>query len=535
MLSRPHLLTLLAFLVIPHSAWSEPGSRPNVVLIYADDISAREFPVYGSTVWSGHRGSDTTDPAARGRMPVVDRLAREGVWFSSAWAATVCSPSRAMMMTGRFAHRHKWWHNGDYGRVAEGKKRRKRIVALYETSPLLIGHVAQRAGYATLWTGKTQMKSADLQRFGFDEGVFTPGWFPHLPPNPHTDFHLVPQGAYGKSKLIDKDTGKEVESYGQMSWYWQPAVALMNHPGSEEPFEWWPNTPASRAAYGPHTYGPDVEIDLTLDFIDRQHAAGKPFFVYHTTHLGHDAYDWLRPDSDDKWPGTPVLHWDGESYTRTEPRVTGDRGEYDTHGTVTPPGMKSHLEYLDYTVWLYLEKLKELGQLENTVLIVAADNGTSGYGKTLHDRQRGCHVPLIVSAPGMGLTKRGRLDQVASMADLLPTLADLVGTEIPADYELDGRSLWPLLTTDTDAHRDWTYAYKSERQLIRGRHVMRDGNARWWDVSEEPDDLIDFHPIKDWRATSPAHRAERTRLESVLPGYDNYATEHDPPAGSLSK
>lgn len=527
-------VTFLIGFSLAFSLVSEAVSRSNVVLIYADDISAREFPVYGSTVWSGHRGSDTSDLAARGRMPVVDRLAREGVWFANAWAATVCSPSRAMMMTGRYAHLHKWWHNGDYGRVPDGDKKRKRTVALYETSPLLIGHVAQQAGYATLWTGKTQMKEADLQRFGFDEGVFTPGWFPHLPDNPYTDFKLVNEGAYGKSKLFDSDTGKEVQSYGQMSWYWQPAVALMNHPNSKEPMTWWPNTAESRDRYGLHTYGPDVEIELTLNFIDRQHAAGKPFFVYHTTHLGHDAYDWIRPESTDKWPGTPILHWDGERYTRTEPRITGDEGEYDTHGTVTPPGMKSHLEYLDYTVWLYLEKLKELGQLENTVIILAADNGTSGYGKTMHDRQRGCHVPLIVSAPGVEMAKRGRLDQVASMADILPTLAEVVGTEIPADYELDGRSLWPLLTTDAEDHRGWTYAYKSERQLIRGQHVMRDGNDRWWDVSEEPSDLIDFKPIKDWQTVSPAHRDERTRLESVLPRYDNYETEHDPPAGTVS-
>lgn len=132
--------------------------KPNVVVILADDISAREFPMYGSSVWTNPDSETTSDPAFRAQTPVMDRLAREGVFIKTAWGATVCSPSRAMLMTGRYASIHKWWNNGDLGTMVRNGKKTNDVVPLYTTSPMLIGHMAQQAGYATQWVGKTQMK-----------------------------------------------------------------------------------------------------------------------------------------------------------------------------------------------------------------------------------------------------------------------------------------------------------------------------------------------------------------------------------------
>jgi arylsulfatase A-like enzyme len=75
---------------------------------------------------------------------------------------------------------------------------------------------------------------------------------------------------------------------------------------------------------------------------------------------------------------------------------------------VTEPGIQSHINYLDYQMWLYRNKLKEMGIEDNTVVIFCADNGTSGYGKNSHDRQKGVHVPMMIFAPGM--TKHGEQD-----------------------------------------------------------------------------------------------------------------------------
>ena len=170
-------------------AQKQNKQKPNIVVVFADDISAREFPVYNSTVWNADFKGESTDLKMRAKTPVLSRLAEEGVFIKTAWAATICSPSRAMMMTGRYADKHKWWHNGDLG-MSISKEGKRRPWHLYESSTL-IGHIAQKAGYATMRSGKTQMKGSDLLKFGFDEGAFTPGE-QGAPNNPMTDFKIIP-------------------------------------------------------------------------------------------------------------------------------------------------------------------------------------------------------------------------------------------------------------------------------------------------------------------------------------------------------
>jgi len=152
-----------------------------------------------------------------------------------------------------------------------------------------------------------------------------------------------------------------------------------------------------------------------------------------------------------------------------------------------------------------------MGIDDNTVIIFCADNGTGKYGKASPDRQKGTHVPLMIYAPGM--TKQGRQDVMVNLSDMLPMIADIAGFDIPQDYQIDGVSLWPFLTTAKETHRDWVYAYRGPMQLIRGRHVMKDGRDNWWDVSEEPADLISYSKITNWKSTLAAQNEEKTRLQ----------------------
>ena len=168
-----------------------------------------------------------------------------------------------------------------------------------------------------------------------------------------------------------------------------------------------------------------------------------------------------------------------------------------------------------------------MGIADNTVFIFCADNGTSGYGKHSPDRQKGTHVPLVIHAPGM--KKHGEQDILVNLADILPTLADLIGFTLPADYEINGESLYPYLFTDKSTHRDWIYAYRGKDQLIRGTKVLRDGTGKWWNVSSTPNDLISFDEITDWNAVSEQHRHECTTLEAILPRFDLWENEHDAP------
>ncbi|MEM6883797.1 MAG: sulfatase-like hydrolase/transferase [Verrucomicrobiota bacterium] len=505
--------------LLPLLALIESGqglTRPNIILYFADDISAREFAIYGAPQWSPPERGDTSDPKYLAQTPVMDRLAQEGVWISTAWSATLCKPSRAMILTGRYAHRQTWWANKDIGRV-KNADRGMDTYHIYDSSPILLSHLAGQQGYGTYWVGKFHL-SGDYGKYGFDEVMITPGLLAE-PENPHSDFQLDPVQVDGEKGLLNKDTGKPItkKTYAQDSWYWQPNVRLWNHRSAPGQLVWWPNTSEAQKRFGVSTYGPDLEMEYVFDFIERQHQQSKPFLIYHATHFGHDQYDFLGVSGSSSWPGTPVIRWDGERYHRTEPNITGDEGDYHTNGTVTEPGMHSHIEYMDYQIWQYLKKLEELGEADNTIIIITADNGSGGYGKNSPDRQKGCHVPMIIYAPGM--TKQGQQQALVSIADMWPTIADLVGFEIPEDYEHDGVSMMPFLFGDKTNHRDWVYTYQGRKQIIRGKYVMRDGNLRWWDVTEEPQNMINYREIKDWGQVSPQHRQEKDKLQQVLPKF----------------
>lgn len=529
------IFIVIMLFTIPFNSFSKKKERkvkPNIIVVFADDISAREIPVYGSSVWSPPKGGNTSDPKYRAKTPVMDKMAKDGCYFSTVWGATVCSPSRAMMMTGRYAHIHKWWHNGDLGKGLN-ENGKKGVWPLYESCPHTIGYVAKKGGYATYWAGKTQMKGSDVRLFGFDEGCITPGE-QGANKNPYTDFRVTNKKINGVKVLINEDTGKEVDYYAQSSWYWKPHVRLMNHPKASKSLEWWPNTAESQKDFGLNTYGPDIELDFIFDFIDRKNKENQPFFIYHTTHLGHDGWDFFNPESKNKWPGTPVVEWKNNKYTRTTPNITGDKGIYDTHGTVTEPGIHNQINYIDYQLWQYIEKLKELKIEDNTILVFCADNGTSKYGKGSHESQKGVHVPLIIYAPGFNLTKQGRQDVLVNLSDMLPTIADITGVKIPADYEINGVSLWPYLITEKTEHRDWIYSYKKNKQLIRNEKLLKDGYGKWYEVNEYPEDLISFPKISK-KSPSKECKEEQKKLLEILPQFNLHDTEHDAPKGAKNK
>ncbi len=522
-------LTLLTCSAMAN-CFAEKPSKPNIVIYFADDISARELPLYGSSKWSDLMGKNTSDPALRANMPVLDKLANDGAWIKTAWAATVCNPSRAMMMSGRYAYQTKWWHNGDKG-LGHDENNKIATWPIYMSSPLLLAHVAKNAGYDSIWSGKTQMEGNE-KLHGFDEGCFTPGKYA-AKDNKFTDHRHDYAQINGKKTLVNADTGEACTSYLQNSWNWAPHVELMDHPQIEngEHKTWWPIKEKDIEEFGISTYGADVELDFCLEFMERKHKEGKPFLIYHTTHMGHDSFNWIDPEAKtwpkSKWVNTPKVTWDGEKYTRTTPNITGDKGVYDAHGTITSTGQHHHLNYIDYQIWCYQQKMKELGIENDTVFIFAADNGTSGYGKGSGETQKGCHIPLVIYMPGM--EKKGEQDILVSLADILPTVADLTGFEMPADYKLDGKSLVPYLYGETDEHHDWIYSYRGPDRMIRGQFVMKDGFGKWYDVTKTPADLDSFTEIKDWGKYPETHLAERKKLTEILPTFDLYFSEYNEP------
>ncbi len=507
------------------------GEKPNIIFLLSDDIGVKEIPIYGSNEWYDYETNTmVTDPKERSQTPVLDDMARKGCWISTCWACPVSMPSRAMLLSGRYAADQKWWYNRDIGDYQD-KNGKQTDWPIYESSPYTLASVAHDAGYATYWAGKTQMPNVEESSlYGFDEGCYVGGR------SKFSNFYLEKDNSAPIKGIMgsfrNADAGNIVHSYAQSSTLWKPGVQLINYPGADKAVIDYPHTEEQIANYGVNTYGPDIEMEFILDFIERKKEEEKPFFIYHASHLGHGAFNYLDPTKGDKLPPTPKLTWDGKKYIRTEPNITGEKGLYDAHGTISEPGLEAHLAYLDYHLWVYTQKLKEIGEYENTIFIFSGDNGTGGYGKGSAECQKGVNVPLVFYAPGMKLTKKGVQDIIMDYTDLLPTIADIAGTELPEDAQLEGKSLMPYLTTKKKEHRDFIYSYKAGLQLIRGTKVLRDGDGVWYDVENIPANLDGFPKITDWSKVSAEHRAERDKLEALLPKYDLYYTEYNGPGGT---
>ena len=174
-------------------------------------------------------------------------------------------------------------------------------------------------------------------------------------------------------------------------------------------------------------YGPDAFQNYCYDFIDRMVASGKPFLLYYNTPLVHTPHT-PTPDSE-SWD----LDYAG--------RFIGDVKNF--------PDM---VAYLDKQVGQLVNHLKTAGIWDNTILIFTADNGTStrivseladgtkvrgGKGTPLHT---GTHVPLIITW-GDKIEKGRVCNRLVDLTDFMPTFADAMQVQIPAEWYPDGVSL----------------------------------------------------------------------------------------------
>ena len=178
-------------------------------------------------------------------------------------------------------------------------------------------------------------------------------------------------------------------------------------------------------------YGPDVFNGYALDFIEKN--KDKPFFLYYSEVLVHspfcptpDSGIWKEPSS----------------------RLKND-----------PANFSDMVSYMDKNVGKLLDKLKELDIYDKTVVIFIGDNGThrkiytqmqdgtfirGGKGRMT---DAGTHVPMIVRYPGSAATGKVS-DALVDMTDFFPTIAEIVGYDIPESEVTDGISLVPQFRGD---------------------------------------------------------------------------------------
>lgn len=255
-------------------------------------------------------------------------------------------------------------------------------------------------------------------------------------------------------------------------------------------------------------YGPDIMSDFVCDFIERNQ--DKPFFVYYPTVLVHD-------------PFVPT------------PDTIGDAPR--TQGANLPPksaaakkeNFVAMVNYLDKIVGKIVAKLEAVGQLENTIILFTADNGThpsitSGWnGQTIRGGKgsttdMGTHVPLVASWKGRS-PKGAVLDDLIDFTDFYATFAAVAGIELGKGDPIDGRSFLPQLKGEKGDPRDWVLMhYQPYWGRFTGKQYVRDENfklyrdGRFYQV---PNDLKEATDLAVGQAGERGETA-RSQLGHVL-------------------
>lgn len=425
-------LIYLLILISPFSliASEEPQeclSKPNILLVLIDDCSAEEIGCYGNS---------------ENKTPVLDNLAIKGARFETFWSAPICSPSRALIMTGRYGFRTGWYHN----------HMRKNIPLPEEN--LIFSQPLQEAGYRTAVAGKWQLPGMPPE-YGFDEHCL---WAYE---------NYLPDGI--KHEGYDS-LNPEAYNFKYMARYWHPSI-LKNG-------EYFPTTN--------DVYGPDVHSDFLVNFMTE--STDKPFFAYYSMVLTHDPF-YPTPDT-----------------------VEGDEGKLGP--TDMEKNFKGYVEYVDKLVGKIISALEASGQLENTAIVVTADNGTTTRGKG-RAQEIGVRVPLIVWWPGM-IENMGVMRELAEFSDIFPTLMDIAGVEIPDDYVHDGRSFLPLLTGKSYQEREYVFSYLGTKRLVRDKRWLLEGDGTFYDCMEyrSPRGYQDYKDVTE--STDPVVLAAMARLEKFL-------------------
>jgi arylsulfatase A-like enzyme len=443
--------------------------KPNIVYIYADDLGRGMLSCYGQRHFA---------------TPNIDRLAREGMRFTSAYGTAFCAPARASLMMGiHDAHAGRWtFRRGQiYHRVTSGELPLAEAFEIVNNTgmrprqgDLFLAGVARRAGYATGQIGKLE--------WGFSTGpeeIRAHGWDYHYGYYDHHQCHgFYPPYVFEDGRKIDIP-GNTREDFGR---------------GHYGPFPdgTGPHDPTGRAVHSQDLF--DREIERWI----RAHR-DRPFFLYHPSQLPHGPIYF--PDTDPAVADVAAL-------------------------TPIEKEFASMVLRLDRTVGMVLDLLDELKLTERTLVLFASDNGhIIGYaqpgrshsrlelsGTEVDDLTRafrtetcgdvfngndgmaglkatnwegGARIPFLARWPGT--VPAGKVSShLLANYDTLATVAELIGAPL-AEGLTDGISYLPVLRGEANPRQHDHVVYSS---WLGPSLVTRDG----WKVRTflRRDRIVDF-------------------------------------------
>ena len=391
-------LTIVLLLVgVAVTRTSTAAERPNFLFLYTDD---QRWDALG--VVQREQGEKARFPWLE--SPNLDRLAAEGYRFRNAFVVTsLCAPSRAAYLTGRYGHLNGVVNNH----------------TPFPEASVTHASLLRAAGYRTGYVGKWHMGNQSGQRPGFDFSA-----------------SFLGQGVFFDCPI--EVNGVKTPSTGWVDDVSTEYAKQFITENKDRPF--------SLVVGFKTCHGPFTPPERTAKEYEGDEARDVP-------NLGVQAV--YRQEAAEEEPrGKP-----GKKATAKKVAKAA------TAKSSTNLGMFRGLRAIDGNVGKLMATLEELGLADNTVVVYSSDNGyylgEHGLGDKRSAYEEALRVPLLVRYPKLG--RRGvTIDQMALNIDLAPTFLDLAGVKIPA--EMQGKSWKPLLAGDsaTDWRKSYFYSYFRE-------------------------------------------------------------------------
>lgn len=456
------IITALLWSGIQIPAAAQSDQQPNVIFILSDD---HRYDFMGFM-----------DRVPYLETPNMDRMAEEGAHIQNAFVTTsLCSPSRASILTGQYTHRHG---------VVDNQ-------SPVPDSAHFFPQYLQKDGYETGFVGKWHMGHASSEpRKGFDYWASFKGQGSYYNPtlNINGKEKTYSDSTYISSLLTDK------------------AITFLDNRDEKKPFFLYLSHKAVHADFKPApqdkgTYeGKAVNYPLTMfppDF-ELLDAEGKGY----------------NPKPEDLPKNNPDFEYNYEDLPDwvKEQRYSWHGVDYMYHGQI--PFDNFYQRYLetvlgiDRSIGRVINYLEKNNLAENTVVIYMGDNGFSFGEHGLIDKRQAyeesIRVPMLVYAPGM--VKEGTsIEPMIQNIDIAPTILDMAGREVPKN--MDGASFAPLLRGKDTPWRDkiyYEYFWERPYPQTPAMHAVRTDSFKYiryygiWDINElynlaeDPDESVNL-------------------------------------------
>ena len=457
--------------------------RPNVLIFLVDDMGFSDIGCYGGEI----------------KTPNLDKLANEGVRFTRFYNTAKCFPSRASLLTGQYAH--------NVGMSEDPAK---------FTNAVTIAEVLREVGYRTLMTGKHHGEENPVY-FGFDRYFgLKDGQCNYFNPGNQREGEPIPANKKGT---------KETRNWAIDS------LSIFPYTPKEKDF-----------------YTTDYFTNYAIKYLEEYKNDNKPFFLYVAYNAPHDPL-MAWPEDIKKYYGKYIAGYEAIRQKRYERQK--EMGLINMNFPLSPPTYENWnslsnneklvrdsimstyaamIDRVDQNIGRIFTKLKELGKMDNTVILFMSDNGAQPdsetnswlYGKKYisdlkypigsmgrynrlnlswanvsntpfryyksNSHEGGISTPLIFYWKGKIVNSGGLIDYPSHLIDIMPTILEITGAEYPSFYNkekinpVNGLSLLPLITKGINPVRQKPIFWQwSQGKAIRKGNwkLVSDNNGPW--------------------------------------------------------